>query len=205
MPETMTLNSTAVTGNNDQFTELISVTGASIERTTPSVPAAKSGTLTARTDANTGVLTMAGGHGFISTDVIDVFWSGGSRRGMTATVATNAVTVDGGSGDDLPVVSTVVTAMKPVSVEFVVDGDTVRGFGVSSEVADAYVVFLDDADAEVTPATFRITTAGRGKVWATGAAGDNPLAGVVTSAVKFSHGSTSAAVMKACAVFGTHP
>jgi hypothetical protein len=204
MPEPLTYTVTAVTGNNDQFTDQISVTGASIERTSPSIPAAKAGTLTTRTDANTGVLTMSGGHGIISTDVIDVFWSGGSRRGMTATVSVNAVTVDGGTGDDLPAVSTVVSAMKPVEVEFVVDGDTVFGLGVSSDAAYAYVVFVDDADAEIAAATFRVTTAGRGKAWATGA-GTNPLAGAVTSAVKFSHGSLSAAVMRACAVFGTPP
>jgi len=205
MPETMTLSSTIVTGNNDTFTDLISVTGASIERTTPSIPAAKTGTLTTRTDANTGSLTMSASHGITDGQLLDVFWSSGSRRGMTVgTVSTNVVPIDGGSGDDLPIATTAITAMVPVAVEFVVDGDTVLGFGVTS-AAIGYIVFIDDAAAVIAAATYKITTAGYGKVWATGSPGTNPLAGDVTSLVKFSHGQTTAQVMKACAVFGTPP
>lgn len=198
MPETIRTTVSATVGGTT-YTAITDAAGDSVERATPSIPAAKIGSLTTRTDANTGVLTMASGHGFISTDVIDVFWATGSRRGMTATVATNAVTVDGGAGDDLPVVSTAVTAMKPVEVPFAVDGDEVVGLVASSPVA-GYVVFVDDADAEIAAATYEVGASSAG-VWAEAIGTTNPLAGKTTTVVKFSHGDVAARTMTAIAVF----
>lgn len=207
MAETMTLTQTIVTGNNDQFSSQLPVEGASIERTSPTIPAAKVGALTTRTDDNTGVLTMESGHGFTDGQLVDVFWSGGTRRAMTiGTVASLSVPIDGGSGDVLPADETAITAMIPVEIEFVVDGDTVKGLAVSSARASAWIVFVDDADAVITDAIFRINTAGYGSGWVEGAVWDNPLAGAVTSVVRFSHGGSDAAyAMKAAAVFGTPP
>lgn len=91
----------------------------------PTVAVAKVGELTTRTDNDTGVITMESGHGFVTSDKLDVFWDGGSRRQMTATVATNAVTVDGGTGDVLPALNTDVTVMKPHEEAFEIDGDEV--------------------------------------------------------------------------------
>jgi hypothetical protein len=80
--------------------------------------AGKAGTITGRTDNDTGVATLSTGHGIITSDVVDVYWSGGIRRGMTATVATNAVTIDGGAGDNLPVLTTAVVVCKQTVVTF---------------------------------------------------------------------------------------
>src|SRR4051794_23760974 len=80
------------------------------------LPAAKTGQLTTHTDNTTGTLTMAGGHGITTGARLDVYWTGGSRRGVTVgTVATNSVPFSGGAGDNLPLVNTNVTAMVPVS------------------------------------------------------------------------------------------
>ena len=71
--------------------------------TAPQLPAAKAGTLSARTDDNTGVVTLAAGHGLEVGDVVDVYWSGSGnyRYGMDVTVVDgNDVTVDGGAGAD---------------------------------------------------------------------------------------------------------
>jgi len=194
VPETYRTTVT-VTINGTAYPSVVDDASNGIERVTPSVPAAKVGSLTTRTDADTGVLTMNSGHGFATSDKLDVFWSGGSRRNMTATVATNAVTVDGGSGDDLPVVSTAVTACKPTTQDFTVDGDALVVLVAASPVP-GYVVFVDDADAEVTDATFYVD-ANAGANWTADVGTDNPLAGVVTSKVKFSHGSTTARTMTA--------
>ena len=54
-----------------------------------------------KTDANTAACNLAGGHG--QTDgKFDVYWSGGRRYGVDGTIATNALSLDGGSGDDFP-------------------------------------------------------------------------------------------------------
>jgi hypothetical protein len=191
------------TTTQDQFTESISVSGNTIERVSPSVPAAKSGTLSTRTDDNTGVVAFSSGHGFSTSDVIDLFWSGGQRRGMTATVAGDNVTLDGGSGDVLPSTSTAVTGMVPVEVEFTVEGDNALFVAVSSPVP-GFVVFVDDGPAEIAEATYTLEgTSGAGQCWISGGQGTNPLAGDTVTLVKFSHGSTSAQTMKAVAVLST--
>lgn len=196
MPETFSGKLTGTIGA-DSFTQSIESTGDSLERATPTVPGAKTGTLTTRTDNDTGVATMTAGHGFATNDKIDLFWATGSRRNMTATVSVNAVTLDGGSGDNLPTANTPVTAMKPHVVDFVVEGDDLVGLGVSSPQR-GWIVVVDDAAAETK--VWRFDAAG-GFPWGTGIGFANPLAGATTATVKFSHASTTDQVMKIAAVF----
>jgi hypothetical protein len=71
--------------------------------------AAKAGTLTTRTDDDTGVAGLSGGHGIVTGNIVNVLWTAGARYGMVATVDVNDVTVDGGIGDALPDEDTAVT------------------------------------------------------------------------------------------------
>jgi hypothetical protein len=210
MPETGTITITArlanETSNYDTFTQTIVESTASVERTSASVAAAKPGTVTTRTDEDTGVLTMTAGHGFVTGDYIDVFWSGGSRRHMAATVTLNAVTIDGGEGDALPATTTVIGAMVPVELAFTVDGEDCYAITVSTPVP-GWIVFVDDSDLDIDEGAYQFTTTGGGaNVWAFGQGAENPLAGQTTSLVKFSHGDTTAArTMKVAALYGTPP
>ena len=70
------------------------------------VTAQTGGTLSSRTDDDTGDVTLSSGHGIVTSDKVDVYWAAGVRYGMTATVAGAVVTVDGGAGDVLPAAST---------------------------------------------------------------------------------------------------
>jgi hypothetical protein len=74
------------------------------------VPAANPGTLTTRTDDDTGVITKTlATHNITTGEIVDVYWSGGARYGMTAgTIATSAavIPIDGGAGDNLPLGTT---------------------------------------------------------------------------------------------------
>lgn len=82
------------------------------------VPIAYAGTLTTRTDNDTGVITTTNTPAIITGDRVDVYWSGGQRRGMAATVSGSAVTVDAGSGTNLPTASTVISVVKCTAVTF---------------------------------------------------------------------------------------
>jgi hypothetical protein len=104
------------------------------------LPAGKAGTLTTRTDNDTGVATLGAGHGIITSDVVDVYWSGGVRYGMDATVSGNAVTVDGGAGDNLPTQDDPVVVTKQVTFSCSIDGDAVQIFGVFLRSTDANAV-----------------------------------------------------------------
>ncbi len=73
------------------------------------------GTLTTRTDDNTGVITLTSGtaaqYGISPASTINLVWATGSRTGMSVTgVAGNVVNLDVGSGDALPIVTTGITA-----------------------------------------------------------------------------------------------
>ena len=82
------------------------------------------GSLTTRTDNDTGIVTLSTGHGIETADVVDVYWVGGVRYGMDATVAANAVTVDGGAGDNLPAEDFAIAAVvEQVDWEVNFDGD----------------------------------------------------------------------------------
>lgn len=202
MPATITARTT-ITFNGGTYGASIDATGNGLEQASPSVPVAKVGQLTTRTDADTGVLTMAGGHGFITGDKIDVFWTGGSRRAMDATVSVNAVTVDGGSGDNLPTNLTAITAMNPTVVPMTVDGDDVLGITAYSP-KDGYIVFssVDAEDNETELVTYQLD-AGEGKGWVNGNGVTNPLAEGAVTQVKFSHGnSVEAQTMVAGVVTG---
>lgn len=77
------------------------------------LPIAQAGTLTTRTDADTGVITMDSvSHGYTTSDFLAVFWTDadgveGYRINMDITAVAGAlVTVDLGFGDDLPIATT---------------------------------------------------------------------------------------------------
>lgn len=70
-----------------------------------------SGTLTTRTDNNTGVLTLEAGHGIATGNTICIYWTvagvnGHQRRSTVGTVSVNSVPIDLGVGDNLPIATT---------------------------------------------------------------------------------------------------
>lgn len=154
-----------------------------------SLAAAKTGTLTTRTDNDTGVLTMTAGHGITTGARLDVYWDGGSRAGMTVgTVATNSVPIDGGTGDNLPAATTAVTAMVPAEEEFFVTGDDAAAIGVQTTASVATVVFADGSDAELAKATVEN---GVDFSWTDQDGSTNPLTGDAVEKVYVSHGDSS--------------
>lgn len=192
MPETATHTRNVVVGSTTySFSETLS--DDALIRLTPSVPAAKAGTLTTRTDANTGTFTMSSGHGFSTSDLIDVYWSGGKRHGMTATVTGDSVVLDGGTGDDLPVATTAITASEPTEVAFAVDGDTLTLLLGSADV-EGYIGLFDDTG---TPALVDTMNVGpnRSDIWTASQGETNPVAGHILTLAKFSHGETSEKTM----------
>jgi hypothetical protein len=123
------------------------------------LPAGKSGTLSTRTDNDTGVCTVSSGHGITDSDTVDVYWSGGRRYGMdvTATDATT-ITVDLGAGDNLPTQATAIVVVKQVTFNVTIDGDEVDCVAFKYEIDDAGTdgygcyVTLKDAAADTIKA-----------------------------------------------------
>lgn len=175
-----------------------SVLGDGILKRIVVVPAAKSGQLTTRTDADTGVLTMAGGHGIQQGDRLDVYWGSFSgRRGLEVTsVDGNLVSIDGGAGDDLPTNLTAITAAVPVQETFACDGDDVVALLLWGDQRGT-IVIADADDAELYAQSVGSTTnAGRSAVWHAGRDPVNPLAGVTLATAYFSHRATTSATLR---------
>lgn len=202
MPTPSTLTVSLVVGELTFQQQVTNTSNAELV-VSPSVPAAKVGTLTTRTDDNTGTLTMSSGHGFTDAAVIDLFWTGGSRRGLVVgTVSTNSVPVDGGSGDVLPANNTAITAMVPTEVPMTFTGDNIEAIGSKCPVS-GWVAFLGSDDT-VHLAHQILPNTGGGRMWAAGqtGGGSNPVAGDTVTKVRFSHDdSTQAHVMHAVAVY----
>jgi hypothetical protein len=193
MPETANV-SVSLTVDNQTFTQAGVNTGPTIKRATPSVPAAKTGQLTTRTNNTDGTLTMDPGHGFATADKIDLFWAGGQRRNVTVgTVATNSVPISGGTGDNLPNLvsgSFPITAMKPTQTSLPATGDNVDALAVAAEVP-AFVVFRSASNTVL--AAYSLVSGALAQVWAASTGATNPLAGGAVDHVLMSHGDSTQA------------
>lgn len=155
-----------------------------VEKTLAALVAAQTGTLSTRTDDDTGVATLSTGHGIETADVCDIYWSGGVRYGMTASVAANAVTLDGGAGDNLPVETTVVTVVVQTAIEVNFDGDDAQFLAYvyrnpSDTGAKAHLDLQDSGDATIDEADLVHETANGGlaSVWNIQAGDTTPATG----------------------------
>lgn len=138
------------------------------------IPAAKAGTLTVRTDADEGTLTLGAGHGIVDADKIAIYWPAGRRYGVTVgVVAGNAVPFSGGAGDDLPDADTELTCQveQPRNVDFAGDDIVVLGMLCDQR---CHVTLLSAAPASVLELDL---AAGVPYWWQDDGVTANPLAG----------------------------
>lgn len=157
--------------------------------------AAKSGTLTTRTDNNTGTLTMSSGHGILTGDVIDIYWSGGVQYGVTVgTVSTNSVPIDGGIGDNLPIATTAITAVVQKSINLAIDGDETDILAIALETVDkslrtaAHIQFRDAANDQIAEIDLVTNVP---QVWDIAGGSANPFAGDPITNLKASQANTT--------------
>ena len=163
------------------------------------LPAGTAGTLTTRTDDDTGVATLESGHGLQNGNTVDAYWDGGRRYDMTATVAGDAITIDGGSGDNLPVQDAAVVVTKAVAITAVFDTGELAAIVVGCDQRTH--VRIDGA------ATWEVDlAAGEMSRWFSGQGMTNPMGDGTTSVIIASNGSsTTAATPKAGIVLDTTP
>lgn len=96
---------------------------SSVEAT---LPVAHALTNWVKTDADTAAGDLTAGHG-LSTGVFDIYWDGGARYGVTCTITTNAVALDGGTGTDFPASANATVRMSPITtINMAIDGDNLK-------------------------------------------------------------------------------
>lgn len=173
------------------YTQNLSLTAQGSVQKKPTRTAAKTGTLSTRTNATDGTLTMTAGHGFTDAVKIDLYWANadgtrGVRRNVTVgTVATNSVPISGGTGDDLPIATTAITAMIPVAYDFRFDGDELVALMASCPAPSVIVLTGDD---DVEDYAIALPYGGMSFVWHNRSGVANPVAGDAITKAYITHG-----------------
>lgn len=173
-------------------TSVISRTASGAIRHSPSIAvvAANTGTLTTRTDGDTGTLTLLTGHTMMQGDVVDLYWDGGSLIGTTiGVVSTNSVPFDGGTGT-LPVATTAITAAERTTLDTDFDGDLLEMLSFQCASPATIIVYDDEAAL-----TVQLTATNSSYIWANDSGITNPIAGDTIDYIEVSHGSTAAATV----------
>ena len=165
------------------------------------LPAAKAGTLTTRTDNDTGIITVAPGHGILDSDTVAVFWNGGRRYGVDVTAVTaTTISIDLGAGDNLPVATTPVTIVKQVAINVSIDGDAIKVLGLSFEFLtqtitdDGHVTFKDAASDVIAEIDLEANTP---QIYDVAGGQANPFTGdPITTAYAYNGSATEGATLK---------
>jgi hypothetical protein len=158
--------------------------------------AAKTGTLSTRTSDTVGTLTMTNGHGITTGQIIDLYWSGGVRYGVTVgTVATNSVPFSLGAGDNLPIATTAITAVVQQTANLLIDGDETELLAIELRSNDrtarvaGHVAFYDAADDLIAEIDLVSNVP---QVWDIAGGSANPFTGDPITYAKISTGGSSA-------------
>lgn len=164
------------------------------------------------TDSNTAACNLPAGHGY-SNGNFDVYWSSGGvnycRRNVPGTISTNALSLDGGSGDNFPATATTgIVVCKQTAFNALIDGDNCKIVGVLAEVAavvstQQHVRFLDGSSAEVA---YHVLTANEPRVTdITGGATNSYTGNVITNGVASNGDPNYDATLKIVAVYDATP
>jgi len=131
------------------------------------------GSLTTRTDDDTGVVTVAS-HDILDTDYVDIYWDGGVAYGGDVTAKTGTtIDVDLLSGDNLPDVSTAVIISKRTQIAIAFDGDDLAMIAAYS-ASRGHIVFETSVPADIHNVEL---LAGDAWYWVSGMGWTNDLAG----------------------------
>jgi len=166
-----------------------------------SMVAADAGVLTTRTDNDTGEITLDDSDAVVATGKVDVYWDGGRRYNMDATLAAGVLTVDGGSGDNLPTEDTEVTVMNPKVLSFELAADFVHVALLAKLTQLGIVIFWTGASGSGTPVLAWDVGLNQQRDWNNLNGQDDPIGAVVINHVSVSHGGVVAATAKVGALY----
>jgi hypothetical protein len=177
----------------------ITVTDETAVQVSGTLAAGKAGTLSTRTDNDTGVVTLAAGHG-LSSATYDVHWTESgvlkSRRGMAGTLSVNDMTLDGGAGENLPAEDAAVVICTQSTFEFDHAGDNLKLLFVHASARAGLDFEADDGTSHLA----LDVAANEGYLWWDDGNVTNPVAGDTIGKIVASSGSTTAAVLTVMAI-----
>ncbi len=165
------------------------------------VPAGQSGRLEFRTDDAEGQLFMdSGSHGITTNDLIDLYWDGGLRTGITVgTVAGTTLEIGDGSGDPLPAELTDIVAGVQVAFNAAIDGDSLALLALQLAYSNLSLtapgrLLLADGDDDTIASL--VLAANQPRLYDIAGGGSNPFTGDPITSGLVSNGATDAATLK---------
>lgn len=192
---TGTIQIVASAGGKTIRSDALSETGDHTNNYTITLPAGESGTLSTRTNDGEGVLTVTG-HSIEEADVVDIYWSGGARYGVTVdSVDTNTITFDdtpAATGDNLPTEGSEIVVTDRFQVNTHIDGDNVQIFVIHADQR-CQCSFYDSDDSLIKQ--YELAEANAFEMWYTSSEEANPLTGNEITYAEVSNGSTTAATL----------
>lgn len=177
------------------------LTGPGIEIVDQNIPIAWAGSLSTRTDNDTGTVTMNdAGHLITTGSRVDVYWNGGQRRGMTVgTVAGTSVPIDLGSGTNLPNQGTAIIVATAQQFAFSFSGSNIAGLACASDARGTIVI----CSGTVTEELSKIFSGPDAYGWTSSDSEANPIVGDTITFIYMSHADTAIARGMRAAVLKT--
>jgi len=97
----------------------------------------------AGTAGESGVMTLASGHGITSADTVAVIWSSGFRYGCTvSSYDSTSVTLTGGAGDTLPTSGAVVVSVQQ-EIDLAFSGTQMKALSIGADIG--IIATLEDS------------------------------------------------------------
>lgn len=183
-----------ITIGGENFNQNTSPVGDGVMVATVEVPAAKPSTLILKSGDDEGAIS-APISGVLNSGLLDVWWEGGLRRGMTAEMdSTGDIAISGGNGDALPAENTELRISIPIIRKLGIKRAREDCIVYASE-GDGYFDLVDDSGYTIT----RRVSAGSTYLWEEGSGIERSrfFIGTIITELRFSHCELSPKVMRA--------
>ena len=169
------------------------------------IAAAKAGSLTTRTDDDTGIITFAAAHGYTGNELLDIYWVDGLRYwtkvtavdGLTATIDDPGGLESG--GDNLPTEGTAVLACERTVKAVSFDGDDMSQIGLWMKKR-GHFEFLDVGDASLWAQELKANEA---LPWVDTWPYTRPITGNAVTQVRYSNGEAAASEFRFGVLLGS--
>jgi len=183
-----------ITIGGENFNQTTTPVGDGMVVTKVLVPAAEHSLMLTKTADDEGAISVPIS-GVLNSGLLDVWWSGGLRRGMTAEMnSTGDIAISGGNGDALPAENTELRISIPIIRKLGIKRAREDCIAYASE-GDSYFDLVDDSGYTIT----RRVPAGSTYLWEEGSGIERSrfFIGTIITELRFSHCELSPKVMRA--------
>lgn len=183
-----------ITIGGENFNQNTTPVGDGVVVTKVLVPAAEHSLMLTKTADDEGAISVPIS-GVLNSDLVDIWWTGGLRRGMTAEMdSMGNIAISGGNGDALPAENTAVLISIPIIRKLGIKRAREDCIAYASE-GDGYFDLVDDSGYTIT----RRVSAGSTYLWEEGSGIERSrfFIGTIITELRFSHCELSPKVMRA--------